>query len=69
MLFRDGFDANTRGKVFSKEEIRDVATGYYGRLESGNYGVKCIDVVEAFIELDRGESGRRSENRGFPLCG
>ena len=69
MRFRAGFDANARGKVFSKEEIRDVATGYYGRLESRDYGVESVDVVEALIELDRGESGRRGKDRGLPLYG
>ena len=62
-----GFDANARGEVLSEEEICDVTAGHYGRLEGGDYGVEGVDVVEAFIELDRRESCRWRKNRSLPL--
>lgn len=60
---------NARRKVLSEEEIRDVAAGYYGRLESRDYGIEGVDVVEAFIELDRREGCRWCESGCLPLQG
>jgi hypothetical protein len=66
--YRRRFNANARIKVLSKEEIRDVATGYYGRLDRGDHGVEGVDVVETFIEFDRRECSRRRKDRSLSLC-
>ena len=64
---RGRFNANSRGKVFSKEEICDVTTGYYGRFDGRNHGVEGVDVVKTFIEFNGRESRRRGKHGRLPL--
>lgn len=46
---RGGFNTNTRREIFFEEQIRDVATGYYGGLDGGDHGVEGVDVVKTLI--------------------
>jgi hypothetical protein len=65
--FRGGFNADSRGKVFSKEEIRNITAGHYGRFDGGDHGVEGVDIVETFIESDGREGCRWGKNGSLPL--